>query len=127
MFLVAASCAVAVWAMYRPDADQQLTKIEVVPLVGLRGFQATPALSPDGNLVAFRQSDGSRHAGIYVAVVGADKSIQLSSNPGDCCPAWSPDRRQIAFSRYSDRTLSILTVPALGGTEHRVYEGPDSM
>ncbi len=128
VFLVVTSCfGVAIWAMYRPDADKQLTKIEVVPLVGLRGFQATPALSPDGNLVAFRQSDGSRNAGIYVAVVGGDKSIQLTSNPGDCCPAWSPDGRQIAFSRYSNHTLSILTVPALGGTEHRVYQGPDSM
>jgi len=121
------SCVVAIWAMYRQDADKQLTKIEVVPVVGLRGFQATPALSPDGNLVAFRQSDGSRNAGIYVAVVGGDKSIQLTSNPGDCCPAWSPDGRQIAFSRYSRRALSILTVPVLGGTEHRVYQGPDSM
>src|SRR5262252_598834 len=127
VFLVASSCAATIWAMYRPDADKQLTKIEVVPLVGLRGFQATPALSPDGNLVAFRQSDGSRNAGIYVAAVGGDKSIQLSSNPGDCCPAWSPDGRQIAFSRYADRTLSILTVPALGGTEHRVYQGSDAM
>lgn len=125
--LVASSCAVAIWAMYRPDADKQLTKIEVVPVVGLRGFQATPALSPDGNLLAFRQSDGSHNAGIYVAVVGGDKSIQLSSNPGDCCPAWSPDERRIVFSRYSDKTLSILTVPALGGTEHRIYQGPDSM
>ena len=126
VFLVASFFAVAIWAMYRPDADKQLTKIEVVPLVGLRGFQATPALSPDGNLVAFRQSDGSHNAGIYVAVVGGDKSIQLSGNPGDCCPTWSPDGRQIAFSRYSDRVLSILTVPALGGTEHRVYQGPDA-
>jgi Tol biopolymer transport system component/DNA-binding winged helix-turn-helix (wHTH) protein len=127
VFLATSSCALAIWAMYRPDADKQLTKIEVVPLVGLRGFQATPALSPDGNLVAFRQSDDSHNAGIYVAVVGGNKSIQLSRNPGDCCPAWSPDGRQIAFSRYSDRTLSILTVPTLGGTEHRVYQGPSSM
>jgi Tol biopolymer transport system component/DNA-binding winged helix-turn-helix (wHTH) protein len=127
VFLVTSFCAVAIWAMYRPDTDKQLTKIEVVPLIGLRGFQATPALSPDGNLVAFRQSDGGHNAGIYVAVVGGDKSIQLSSNPGDCCPAWSPDGRQIAFSRYSDKVLSILTVPALGGSEHRVYQGPDSM
>ena len=127
VFLATLSCAAAIWAMYRPDVDKQLTKIEVVPLVGLRGFQATPALSPDGNLVAFRQSDSSHNAGIYVAIVGGDKSIQLTSNPGDCCPAWSPDGREIAFSRYKDRVFSIITVPALGGTEHRVYQGPDSM
>ena len=127
IFLATSSCAAAIWAMYRPDVDKQLTKIEVVPLVGLRGFQATPALSPDGNLVASRQSDSSHNAGIYVAVVGEDKPIQLTSNPGDCCPAWSPDGREIAFSRYKDRVFSIITIPALGGTEHRVYQGPDSM
>jgi Tol biopolymer transport system component/DNA-binding winged helix-turn-helix (wHTH) protein len=127
VFFATSSCAAAIWAMYRPDVDKQLTKIEVVPLIGLRGFQATPALSPDGNLVAFRQSDSSHNAGIYVAVVGGDKPIQLTSNSGDCCPAWSPDGREIAFSRYKDRVLSIITIPALGGTEHRVYQGPDSM
>src|SRR5262245_27915940 len=46
VFFVTSVCVVAIWAMYRPDTDKQLTKIEVVPLIGLRGFQATPALSP---------------------------------------------------------------------------------
>lgn len=127
VFLMVLLCAAAIWAKYRPDIDSQLTRIEVVPLVGLRGFQATPAISPDGSLVAFRQSDTSGNAGIYVAAVGGNKSIQITSNPGDCCPAWSPDGRQIAISRYSDGLFSILTVPALGGTEHRAYQGPDSM
>src|ERR1700724_1616260 len=51
--------ALAVWALYRPNPDSQLERIEVVPLIGLRGLQATPAFSPDGTLVAFRQSDGT--------------------------------------------------------------------
>jgi Tol biopolymer transport system component/DNA-binding winged helix-turn-helix (wHTH) protein len=102
-------------------------KIEVVPLTGLHGFQATPAFSPDGTLVAFRQSDGVSKAGIYTAAVGGEKTIQLTSDMGDCCPTWSPDGRQIAFSRYSDGVLSILTVPALGGMEHRLYRGKASM
>jgi hypothetical protein len=121
-------CSVSIWALYRPRPNTELSKIEVVPLVGLRGFQATPAFSPDGTLVAFRQSDGGRHTGIYAAVVGGDKSIQLTSGSGDCCPTWSPDGSQIAFSRYSDdNVFSIYTVPALGGTERRVYRGPDHM
>jgi Tol biopolymer transport system component/DNA-binding winged helix-turn-helix (wHTH) protein len=118
-------CAASLWARYRPNPDTQLSKIEVVPLIGLRGYQATPALSPDGTLVAFRQSDGAKNTGIYAAVVGGQKSIQLTSDPGDCCPTWSPDGRQIAFTRYSDKIFSIFTVPALGGTEHRLYRGPD--
>jgi Tol biopolymer transport system component/DNA-binding winged helix-turn-helix (wHTH) protein len=117
----------SIWALYRPRPDTQLAKIEVVPLIGLRGFQATPAFSPDATLVAFRQSDGAGNTGIYVAVVGGEKSVQLTNEAGDCCPTWSPDGRQIAFSRYSDKTFSILTVPTLGGTERRLYRGPDHL
>ena len=120
-------CWVSIWASYRPRPDAQLAKIEVVPLIGLRGFQATPAFSPDGTLVAFRQSDGGNNTGIYAAAVGGEKSVQLTNDPGDCCPTWSPDGRQIAFVRYSERSFSIFTIPALGGTERRLYSGPDHL
>jgi len=63
-------CAASIWALYRPHPNTQLAKIEVVPLIGLRGYQATPAFSPDGTRVAFRQSDGGSNTGIYAAVVG---------------------------------------------------------
>lgn len=122
-FCLALFCAAAIWVPYRTSSDAQLAKIEVVPMVGLRGFQATPSFSPDGTLVAFRQSDGSNNTGIYVAAVGGDKSIQVTNGGGDCCPTWSPDGREIAFTRYSDKSFSIVTIPALGGTERRVYSG----
>src|SRR5579871_450686 len=61
-------CSASIWALYRPRPDTQLAKIEVVPLIGLRGYQATPAFSPDGTLVAFRQSDGGNNTGIFEAV-----------------------------------------------------------
>lgn len=124
---LALACSASIWALYRPRADAQLAKIEVVPLIGLRGYQATPAFSPDGTLVAFRQSDGGNNTGIYAAVVGGEKSIQVTNDPGDCCPTWSPDGRQIAFVRYSGKSFSILTIPALGGSERRLYRGPDHM
>jgi len=120
-------CTIGILMAYRLNPDSQLARLEVVPLVGLRGLQATPAFSPDGSLVAFRQSDGVKNTGIYAAVVGGDKSLQLTSDPGDVCPTWSPDGRQIAFMRYSDKVVSIYIVPALGGTEHRVYTGPAFM
>jgi len=119
-------CGLASWALYRPGSDAQLERIEVVPLLGLRGMQATPAFSPDGSLVAFRQSDGMRQ-GIFAAAVGGAKSVQLTADPGDCCPTWSSDGRQLAFIRYSDKDASIFTIPALGGSERRVYRGPASM
>src|SRR5579872_1225273 len=120
-------CSASIWALYRPRPDSQLAKIEVVPLIGLRGYQATPAFSPDGTLVAFRQNDGGNNAGIYAAVAGGQKSIRLTNDHGDCCPTWSPDGRQIAFTRYSGTSFSIFTIPALGGTERRLYRGPDHL
>lgn len=124
---VALVCSASIWALYRPRPDAQLAKLEVVPLIGLRGYQATPAFSPDGTLVAFRQSDGGKNSGIYAAVVGGEKSLQLTNDTGDCCPTWSPDGRQIAFVRYSGKSFSIFTIPALGGSERRLYRGPDHM
>ena len=119
--------AVGLWAYYRKTAEKPLPSMEMVPLVGLRGFQVTPAFSPDGNQVAFRDSDGAHNTGVYTTLVGGGKSLRLASDPGDCCPAWSPDGRQIAFIRYSDKTASIVIVPALGGAEHHVYQGPNPM
>lgn len=125
--LLAMGCSASIWALYRPRPDTLLSKIEVVPLIGLRGYQATPAFSPDGTLVAFRQSDGGSHIGIYAAVVGGERTIQLTNNSGDCCPTWSPDGRQIAFVRYAKDAFSILAIPALGGTERHLYHGPDHL
>jgi Tol biopolymer transport system component/DNA-binding winged helix-turn-helix (wHTH) protein len=124
---LAFACSASIWALYRPRPDTRLTKIEVVPLTGLRGYQATPAFSPDGTLVAFRQNDGGNNTGIYAAVVGGENSIRLTHDRGDCCPSWSPDGRQIAFVRYSGTSFSIFAIPALGGTERRMYRGPDNM
>ena len=124
---LAAVCVSVVALVYPKAPAPPPDKIEVVPLTGLHGFQATPAFSPDGTLVAFRQSDGASKTGIYAAAVGGEKTVRLTSDMGDCCPTWSPDSRQIAFSRYSDGLLSILTVPALGGMERRLYRGQASM
>ena len=112
------------WFAYRRIVESSLSPaVEVVPLAGLPGYEMNPAFSPDGNQVAFVAGKGGDW-GIYTAVVGGDKPLRLTRNPGDRFPAWSPDSRQIAFYRYSDDGLALYTVPALGGTEHRVYQGP---
>lgn len=127
LILLALLVALGSWTRNRLEADALLSRVEVVPVVALRGFQATPAFSPDGTLIAFRQSDGHSNTGIYVAVIGGDKSMQLTKSPGDCCPTWSPDGREIAFTRYDNSSVSVYTIPVLGGTERRLYRSSNVM
>jgi Tol biopolymer transport system component/predicted Ser/Thr protein kinase len=117
---------IAIWRLVRPPAESVLPAVEVVPLVALQGKQATPAFSPDGNQVAFAGFEGQQGAGIYLTLVGGEKSLRLTNNPRDCCPTWSPDGRQIAFVRRSEspNEMGFYVISALGGTEHRLYPGP---
>jgi DNA-binding winged helix-turn-helix (wHTH) protein len=120
-----------IWRLTRKPAEARLPSIEVVPLVAVHGMQGFPAFSPDGNQVAFMEIEGGKGAGIYTTLIGGEKPLRLTDNPGDSYPTWSPDSRQIAFLRVFEKEkgipeLGIYVVPALGGTQHRLYMGPHS-
>jgi Tol biopolymer transport system component/DNA-binding winged helix-turn-helix (wHTH) protein len=123
--LLALLAGIGIWRLARNRAEEPLPPIEIVPLVGLPGYESDPAFSPDGNQVAFALH-GPENSGIYTTLIGGEKSLRLTSNRGDCCPRWSPDGRQVAFSRHADEGVAIYVIPALGGAEHRLYSGPVS-
>jgi len=100
-----------------------LPQMEVLPLAGLSGFEAQPAFSRDGNHVAF-VLHATKNSGIYTTMIGSEKSLRLTSNSGDCCPTWSPNGREIAFSRLTDGGVDIYVIPAFGGTEHKLFSWP---
>jgi eukaryotic-like serine/threonine-protein kinase len=116
----------AMWRLVRKPAKSSLPSVEVTPLVAMQGKQVTPAFSPDGDEVAFVVEEG-QHPGIYKTFIDGGKPLPLTANPRDCCPTWSPDGRQIAFIRMeSDKERSFYVIPALGGSERRLYRGPGS-
>ena len=49
---------------------------------------------------------------------------QLTHQPTDCCPSYSPDGKSIAFSRMGDGKFEILVIPSEGGAERVVFSGP---
>ncbi len=114
--------AVMLFRILPTPQKQPSTASEIVPLVSMPGLQGMPALSPDGSQVAFAYG-GAPHPGIYVALIGGDKPLQLTDNDDDNDPTWSPDGRQIAFARFHDagHQKSLYVIPALGGSERRVY------
>ena len=93
--------AVALLRIFPAFREQSPTAGEMVPLVSTSGRQKQPAVSPDGSQVAFLYN-GASHPGIYIAMVGGEKPLQLTENGADSFPAWSPDGRQIAFARFHD-------------------------
>ena len=118
--LVAAVMAVVLaWRALRPaDAPAQL-----LPLASYPGVEGPPALSPDGNLVAFAWS-GEVESGptdIYVKAVGSEALQRLTDTPdSESGPAWSADGQSIAFVRDGSNRHAVLIMSRLGGTEREV-------
>jgi eukaryotic-like serine/threonine-protein kinase len=112
----------AAWMLVRTPAPSGPPK--VTPLTTYPGSESQPALSPDGNMVAFSWNgpDG-RNRDIYLLLVGNTEPLRRTSDPRmDILPAWSPDSRSIAFVRGTVWSWEILVAPALGGPERRVAD-----
>lgn len=105
--------------------------ILVAPLTMYEGFARSPALSPDGKMVAFMwDGEHKDNIDIYLKVIGSGEPLRLTSDPWpEIGPLWSRDGRAIAFSRTrgqgpaaSGREI-IFTIPILGGPERMVGRG----
>ena len=85
-----------------------------------------PAISPDGKLVAYRRNSYTPGgAGIFLTSSESKAAMQLTQHPGDCCPAWSPDGKQIAFTRIATDEYAIYVVSARGGAPRKIsHEDP---
>ncbi len=95
-------------------------------LTSFPGVEACPALSPDGEQVAFSwtpRPDVAEH--LYVTIVGsADKRQITSGDESDGHAAWSSDGRYVAFVRGTVQGERLYIVSALGGPARRVSEFP---
>ena len=125
---LAAAGAVILIAAYlglRPGEPTPSEPFRVRPLTSYPGSETSPAVSPDGNRVAFcwdPEGDGS--SDIYVLNLGATEPVQLTDTPeNEQTPAWSPDGASVAFVRErADGTSAVAVIPAVGGPA-RVIEG----
>ena len=130
-FLAAVSVALAAislsavwWLSARPGND---TNWRVLPLTTLPGLEQQPALSPDGQQVAFVWDGGSRgNHDIYVQQVnGITPPLPVTTDvAADLAPCWSPDGQRIAFLRVKDTAVEVVTASRLGGAEQRVAQLP---
>jgi Tol biopolymer transport system component len=85
------------------------------------GLEVDPAISPDGQLVAYAAGPLT-HMQIFVRQVAGGRTVQLTTDSGanNRWPRWSPDGARIAYQTDD----GIYTVPALGGAPRLVARTP---
>lgn len=118
-----------IFTAYRSRNTQDIDMIELATgkrwtLISKHGLNITPALSPDGNFLAFASSEDG-NSEIYKQDTRSKEFTRLTNNPsGDLSPSWSPSGREIAF--VSDRSggPQIYIMSADGSNLRRfTYEG----
>jgi len=123
--MVAAAGAAAGGSMWWLSRSRSAAPPELVltRLTSDSGLAMEPALSPDGNLVAYSSDRGDGHLDIWVQQVPGGEPVRLTSDPADDRePSFSPDGRRIAFR--SDREGGgVYVASALGGEARLIAPG----
>jgi Tol biopolymer transport system component len=122
--LTLAIAAIGVYKIANPKVVPTTNTTQIVgtsQLTTWPGLDLDPAISPDGNAVAY----SSDHLGNFEVFIkpltpGA-REIQLTSDgQQNFQPAWSPDGKLIAF--HSKNRGGIFVIPASGGTSRQIAE-----
>ena len=98
------------------------------------GGAAAPALSPDGDSVAYVHAaviDGKRASWIESAPIEGGAPRHLTSGPSDSAPTWSPDGSVLAFLRPANAETGpprqIWLLPMDGGEAQRLTDLPHAV
>jgi Tol biopolymer transport system component len=127
--LLAALGAVGGWFLWsrtaEPPTGTSTGAIEITPLTSDGGEKRDPALSPDGELVAYSWAGtADDNWDIYVKGLGPGTSpLRLTEDPADDrSPVWSPDGKWIAFVRDAEDGSAIYMAPWPSGPERRLVQ-----
>lgn len=98
--------------------------VTVRPLTSAPGSELHPALSPSGRRLAYvAGGSGEGNTEVYVQDVGSHQSASITtSGLPECCVAWMPDERDLAFVRLTDDKGVVIGVGAGGGIEEPLAE-----
>jgi Tol biopolymer transport system component len=100
--------------------------ITEAPEAGLAS-DASPAVSPDGTVVAFQRSVPGESPHIYVVGIDGTGLRRLTEGPAaEIAPAWSPDGTRIAFSRAVGDRFDLVVSDADGSRLTRLTQTPNA-
>jgi Tol biopolymer transport system component/DNA-binding winged helix-turn-helix (wHTH) protein len=108
---------VAAAAAVRPWSSDAVTPLPTRPVTSLMGLETWPALSPDGEQLAFVWGgDQSDRPGLYVQRI-ADGSRQIIADTGGvfASPVWSPDGGRVAYLATGPERCTVMTWSPMSG------------
>jgi serine/threonine protein kinase len=119
---IVASLATGVW-MWNRTRLPDLPSWRITPLTSYAGNEEMPAISPDGNQVAFVwNGERQDNLDIYVKQIGDDAPpLRITRDEAvDFAPCWSPDGKRLAFLRRRLNGSELVVSSSLGGGERIV-------
>ncbi|MEM7186139.1 MAG: winged helix-turn-helix domain-containing protein [Bacteroidota bacterium] len=112
--------AFSTWKVWSPDKETAV--LHPVAIANNDFTEYYPAISTDGNFVAFAaKTEGSGNWEIYAKRIGTENLIPLTQHPAvDLRPVWSPNGAYVYYMRYEQGAKDIFKVSMTGGQEVRV-------
>jgi Tol biopolymer transport system component len=84
-------------------------------LTGAPGWEAEPAIAPDGTVLAY-SSNESGNSDIWLLDLAGGSTMPLTRGPGDDRnPVWFPDGSSLAFASDRSGQWCLWKIPRLGG------------
>lgn len=113
--------SVVIYQIFRGNPPVQL-RLEPISHTTAPGWEANPALSPDGDDVVYcNEIEGN--VDLWLMDSAGGQPLQLTDSPGlDCSPKWFPEGREILFVSDRSGIPSLWKVGRLGGSATLVIE-----
>lgn len=88
-------------------------------------FGQMPAWSSDLSRIAYHGCDErGDDCAVWVMQPGGFNPAQLTTDPSDTAPAWSPDSTQVVFASARDGNWEVYLIDIATGQEQRLTENP---
>ena len=109
------------WLSRASDDTLSVEPLTLTRLTTDSGLSHQPAISPDGNLVAYASDRaGENNLDIWVQQIEGGEPMRLTSDPADdYLPSFSPDGGTVAFRSFR-KPGGVYTISTLGGTERLI-------
>ena len=125
--LVASAVATtAGWFVFVRRDLPQFANLRIQPLTSQAGWEASPAISPDGKSVAFTwTARADTPPQIYVKQLNDSAPIRLTDSHSEGAIgslAWSPDGKSIAFMRQHKGLTPIFVIGRSGEDEKKIVD-----